>query len=128
MVLQLLLLINGLMEAGLGIQLLLAPESFCSLIGCAEITHASFTLTALMYGMAALSIGLLSLLTIRKKTTLTSLLNALIMFSVFHLGMAAIQYLANPNTWAALPHGVLGIAFIIALILKLKPSTAIEQP
>lgn len=110
--LRILLLINGLMEVIFGVFLLIFPDKMSHSIGCPPLSHTSFFLVSRMYGLVALCLGILSLGLFARRAQTDLLPNCLQIFTIFHLGMAVIQFIDNPNWQAGLFHIILGAAFL----------------
>jgi hypothetical protein len=107
-----LLLINGVMEGGFGIYLFIFPDRLSQAIGCPPLSHVSYFLVSRMYGLVALCLGILSLGLFIRRTWSDFLGNALQIFVIFHLGMAVVQFIDNPNWKAGLIHIIFGAAFL----------------
>ncbi len=121
--LKILLLINGLIEGGFGIYLIVFPEEMSRALGCPQLVHVSYTLVSRMYGLGALCLGILSLDQFLRRGKSDSLTVCLLIFTIFHVGMAIIQLVDNPNIQASLVHIVLGSAFLFSYLKRLGGQT-----
>lgn len=113
-------MINGLMEGGFGIFLLIRPEKAGQLlINSIPINYP--LLFPRMYGLVALCLGILSIQLVVRPKESDFLPNCLLVFAIFHLGMFFIQYLDNPN-WlqAGFLHIIFGSFFLFFYLKKLK--------
>jgi hypothetical protein len=122
-----LLLLNGVIEAGLGIFLMSQPSLFCDGLGCASIEHQSMLMASRMYGVAAFAIGVLSTSMSFSVERSHSFLNVIVAFSIFHMTMAIFQYNDNPATiMGTLYHGVIGGLFLAVFVSFLRSRTLIN--
>lgn len=103
------LLLHTLIEAVVGLLFLFYPAASDLVPGFGSGEGASFMLLMKMYGLAALFLAALTLITYFKRTEQTLVLVVCGTLSVFHLGMAIIQAFGNEDPRAMLLHFLLTI-------------------
>lgn len=101
------LLLHTLIEAVVGLFFLFHPEAGDLIPGFGTSEGQSFTLLMKMYGLAALFLAALSLITYYSRANRVLVLTVTGTLAVFHLGMAIIQAIYNPDPRAMLLHFVL---------------------
>lgn len=114
--LKTLLVLNGLLEAGFGLFLLLKPADGCNAMGCENIDSQSLIMLAGMYGGAALSIGLLSFRLSFIDDNSATFRACVWAFAIFHFGLALNQLVRSPDIVTFAIHGVLGLLFVACAV------------
>jgi hypothetical protein len=125
---KIVLLINGLMEGSFGITLLISPFKIYQSLKAVSPTGGSLLLAPRMYGLAALCLGLFSLLLLLRKKESDFLGMGYLIFAIFHCGMFLVQLADNPAwTYASPIHVILGPIFLILFTYKLKKVLPIKD-
>jgi hypothetical protein len=110
--LVILLWINTVLEVGVGLAFWIYPGAvswFPDTFG--SLDPASDRLILSMYGTAALCMGLLSLLMIRKPLEEDLLKSGILLFGLFHLGLSLALFAFSHDPRPALLHLALSLAF-----------------
>lgn len=103
------LLLHTLVEAVVGFVFLFYPQAGDLVPGFGSSEGESFDLLMQMYGLAALFLAGLSLVTYFSREHRVLVLTVTGLLSLFHFGMAAIQAFGNPDPRAMLLHFLLAI-------------------
>lgn len=103
------LLLHTLIEAAVGILFLFYPNADDLVPGFGTSEGESFELLMAMYGLAALFLATLSLITYLRRADRTLFLVVTLSLCVFHVSMSVIQAFGNPDSRAMLLHFLLGI-------------------
>lgn len=103
------LLLHTLIEAAVGFFFLFYPNVGDLVPGFGSSEGESFELLLNMYGLAALFLAALSLITYFSRERRVLFLTTTGMLCAFHLLMAVVQATGNPDSRAMLLHFLLGI-------------------
>jgi hypothetical protein len=111
-----LLFVNAALEGAIGLMFLFYPQVLKSLPGL-QLSEGQSGVDMLirMYGVAALALGLFSLLLSRQKYNPEALSMGVVVFLVFHIGLSGTQFFHNPDIRPAILHALLAIGFFGAL-------------
>lgn len=103
------LLLHTLIEAAVGVLFLVYPNADDLVPGFGRGEGESFELLLAMYGLAALFLAALSLVTYLRRDDRILFLVVTLSLCVFHLSMSVVQAFGNPDSRAMLLHFLLGI-------------------
>ncbi|MBC6995840.1 hypothetical protein QWY85_17505 [Neolewinella lacunae] len=120
------LLLHTLIEGLIGLLFLFFPAWVQRLPGLGAGSGESFLLVTKMYGLAALLLALLSFLAWRKSASPQFVLTITGLLTAFHLGMALVQGLYNPDVRAMLSHFLL-VVLLGAQFTRLRKQSWAEE-
>jgi hypothetical protein len=111
-----LLFANAALEGVIGLIFIFYPQLIKSLPGLqATAGLDGVTMLINMYGVAAITLALFSILLSRQKYNPEALSMGVVVFLVFHIGLATTQFIHNPDFRPAVLHSLLAIGFFSAL-------------
>lgn len=119
-------LLHTLIEGTVGLLFLFYPEAGDLVPGFGTSEGASFDLLMRMYGLTALFLAVLSLITYFSRANRVLVLTVSGSLAIFHLGMAIIQAYGNPDPRAMLLHFLL-LIFLGARYVQARKAAWAEE-